>query len=65
MKDIITNIIFWVVGAIVLTVEFTFKFNDTLGWLLTTIGVILIGIGFIYKSKKPFKYLIEFFINFF
>ena len=65
MKEIITNIIFMALGAMVLIFEFTFKFNGTLGWLLTSAGVILVGIGLLYKSKKPIKVLVEIFINFF
>jgi len=65
MKEIIINILFMVLGAIFLVVEVTFKFNGTLGFLLATVGVILIGIGIFYKSKKPFRFIIELFINFF
>ena len=65
MKEIIINILFMVLGAMVLVVELTFKFNGPLGFLLATVGVLLIGIGTIYKSKKPFKFLAELFINLF
>lgn len=65
MKELLTNIIFWVLGIVLLTIELVFKFNDLVGWLLATVGVLLIGVGFIYKSKKPLGILFEFFINFF
>ena len=65
MKEIKTNIIFMGLGAIVLLFEFIFKLNGTLGWLLTSSGVILVGIGLVYKSKKPIQVLVNLFINFF
>jgi hypothetical protein len=65
MKDLITNMIFWILGIVIFTIELVFKFNGTVGWLLATVGVFLIGIGFFYKSRKPIRILFEFFINFF
>lgn len=65
MKELLTNMIFLILGVVIFTIEIVFKFNGTLGWLLATVGVLLIGVGLIYKSKKPLRFLFEFFINFF
>ncbi|MBP0726956.1 hypothetical protein J5Y03_17500 [Bacillus sp. RG28] len=65
MKELITNMIFLMLGVVIFTIELVYKFNDTLGWLLATVGVLLFGIGLFYKSRKPIKFFIEFFIHFF
>jgi len=65
MKELITNMIFLTLGVVIFTIELVFKFNDTLGWLLATVGVLLFGIGLFYKSRKPIKFFIDFFINLF
>ncbi|ERI91603.1 hypothetical protein HMPREF1982_03112 [Clostridiales bacterium oral taxon 876 str. F0540] len=64
LKDILTNIIFMLLGGAAILLEVIFKVDGTLGWLLVTIGVIFLGIGLVYKSKNPIKMLINFFINF-
>lgn len=66
MKDILSNIILMVSGVILILLETTvLKLDGTLGWLITTAGVILIGIGLLYKSKNPIKVAVEFFMNLF
>lgn len=65
MKELKTNMIFLTLGIVLFTIELVFKFNDLLGWSLATFGVLLIGVGLFYKSKKPIKFLIEFFLGFF
>jgi len=66
MKDIISNIIFMVSGAFLILLETTLlKLDGTLGWLMITAGVILIGLGLLYKSKNPIKVAVEFFMNLF
>lgn len=66
MKDIRANIIFMLLGVIILLLETSvLKLNGTLGWLLTTTGVLLIGLGILYKSKNPLKVIAEFFMNLF
>lgn len=53
------NIIFISLGSIILLIELTYMINGLLGWLLTSIGVILVGIGIFYKSNNPIKLLIK------
>jgi len=66
MKDIRANIILMLLGVIILLLETSvLKLNGTLGWFLTTAGVLLIGLGILYKSKNPLKVLAEFFMNLF
>lgn len=66
MKDILSNIILMFSGVILILLETTvLKLDGTLGWLIITAGVILIGIGLLYKSKNPIKVAVEFFINLF
>jgi len=64
MKKIIPNIIFLISGIIILVLEFHFMINGTLGWLLTSTGIIFIGIG-IFKGNNPFKIIFQFISNFF
>lgn len=59
----IPNIIFLILGVIILSVEFYFMINGILGLFLTTSGVILIGIS-IFKGNNPFKVIFEFITNF-
>ncbi len=66
MKDIMSNIILMFSGVILILLETTvLKLDGTLGWLITTAGVILIGLGLLYKSKNPIKVAVEFFMNLF
>ena len=65
MKGLITNIVFLTLGVVIITIELVFKFNDTFGLLLAIAGVLLFGIGLFYKSRKPIRFFIEFFINLF
>ncbi|MBS4539664.1 hypothetical protein GOQ27_14415 [Clostridium sp. D2Q-11] len=60
------NIILIGLGIITLIIEFNFyMFNGILGWFLTTLGVILIGLGIFYKSKNPLKLLFEIILELF
>ena len=59
----IPNIIFLILGVIILSVEFYFMVDGILGWFLINIGVILIGIS-IFKGNNPFKVIFEFITNF-
>lgn len=59
----IPNIIFLILGVIILSVEFYFMIDGILGWFLINIGVILIGIS-IFKGNNPFKVIFEFITNF-
>lgn len=61
LQEIKTNIILMVLGAIVLLFEFTIQFNDTLGWIISSAGGILIGEGILYKYRKPITVLVKFF----
>lgn len=61
LQEIKTNIILMVLGAIVLLFEFTIQFNDILGWIISSAGVILIGEGILYKYRKPITVLVKFF----
>lgn len=61
LQEIKTNIILMVLGTIVLLFEFTIQFNDTLGWIISSVGVILIGEGILYKYRKPITVLVKFF----
>lgn len=54
MKKIVPNIMFILLGAIILSLEFYFMINGILGWLLTSIGIILVGID-IFKGNNPLK----------
>ncbi|KGK85858.1 hypothetical protein [Clostridium sp. HMP27] len=66
MKNIIVNLILMISGVIILLLETSLlKLNGILGCALTTIGVLLIGIGLLYKSKNPLKVVAEFFMNLF
>ncbi|PEL05855.1 hypothetical protein [Bacillus sp. AFS017336] len=65
MKGLITNIVFLILGVVIFTIELVFKFDDTVGLLLAIVGVLLFGIGLFYKSRKPIRFFIEFFINYF
>lgn len=66
MKDILSNIILMFSGVILILLETTvLKLDGTLGWLITTAGVILIGLGLLYRSKNPIKAAVEFFMNLF
>ncbi|PEJ59638.1 hypothetical protein CN692_05480 [Bacillus sp. AFS002410] len=65
MKGLITNIVFLILGVVIFTIELVFKFDDTLGLWLPIVGVLLFGIGLFYKSRKPIRFFIEFFINYF
>ncbi|GFP76335.1 hypothetical protein [Clostridium fungisolvens] len=58
------NIIFLILGAILLILEFHFMFDGTLGWLITSSGVILFGIG-IFKGNNPLRVILQFIVNFF
>jgi len=60
----IPNIIFLILGIIILVAEFYFMINGTLGWLITSTGIIFIGIG-IFKDNNPFKVIFQFIANFF
>ncbi|QGU95423.1 hypothetical protein GOM49_10285 [Clostridium bovifaecis] len=60
----IPNTIFLIWGVIILSLEFHFMINGILGWLLTSIGIILIGVS-IFKGNNPFKVIFEFISNFF
>ena len=58
----IPNIIFLIFGVIILSLEFYFMFDGILGWLLTYVGIISIGIS-IFKGANPFKVIFEFITN--
>ena len=60
----ITNILFLILGAALLILEFHFMIDGTLGWFITSSGVILIGIG-IFRSKNALKVILQFIVNFF
>ena len=60
----IPNIIFLILGVIILVLEFHFMIDGTLGWFLTSVGVIFLGIS-IFKGNNPFKVILQFFANFF
>jgi len=64
MKKIKPNLIFLILGAIILVFEFHFMINGTLGWFLTSTGIIFIGIG-VFKGNNPFKVIFQFISNFF
>lgn len=57
MKKIIPNIIFIVFGIVVLLFQCLLKFHGILSSLLITAGVLLIGVGIFYESKKSNKNL--------
>jgi|GEM_PF-3164248 len=57
MKKIIPNIIFIVLGIVVLLFQCLLKFHGILSYLLITAGVLLIGVGIFYESKKSNKNL--------
>ena len=61
LKAIKINIILMGLGTIVLLFEFVFQFNNILGWLATSVGIILIGYGILYKYRKPIRFLVRFF----
>ncbi len=55
----IPNIVLLILGVIILAIEFIFMINGTLGWLLTSGGIILIGAS-LFKGNNPFKVIVEF-----
>lgn len=57
MKKIILNIIFIVLGIVFLLFQCLLKFHGILSWILITAGVLLIGVGIFYESKKSNKNL--------
>ena len=63
MKNIIPNMIFMALGIIVFLFQCFFKFSGILGWLLITIGVILISVGLFYESNKSKKNLFGFILD--
>ncbi|MCM0650147.1 hypothetical protein NBE98_17400 [Clostridium swellfunianum] len=64
MKQIRANVMFMILGVIVLLLETNLlKLDGILGWALTTIGVLLIVTGLLYRSKNPIKVIVEFFAN--
>ena len=60
----ISNLSFLILGIIILGLEFYFMIDGTLGWLLTSTGVILIGVS-IFKGNNPFKVVFEFISQYF
>ena len=64
MKKTVPNIIFIILGIISITLVFRFNIDGTLGLLLTSVGVIFIGIG-TFKGNNPFKVIFQFISNFF
>ena len=63
MKNIIPNMMFMVLGIIVFLFQCFLKFNGILGWLLITIGIILISVGLFYESNKSKKNLFGFILD--
>jgi len=63
MKNIIPNMMFMVLGIIVFLFQCFLKFNGILGWLLITIGIILISVGLFYESNKSKKNLLGFILD--
>lgn len=57
MKKIIPNIIFIGFGIVVLLFQCLLKFHGILSSVLITAGVLLIGVGIFYESKKSNKNL--------
>ena len=56
------NIVFLILGVILIWLVFHFMINGILGWFLTTTGVILIGVS-IFRGSNPFKVIFEFIAN--
>jgi len=54
---------FMVLGIIVFLFQCFLKFNGILGWLLITIGIILISVGLFYESNKSKKNLFGFILD--
>jgi len=54
---------FMVLGIIVFLFQCFLKFNGILGWLLITIGIILISVGLFYESNKSKKNLLGFILD--
>ena len=52
------------IGIILIAIEIFFKFNDLLGYIVTTVGILLTLTGLI-LNKKGREFLINLFINLF
>lgn len=52
------------IGIFLLAMEIIFKFNDLLGYLVTTAGILLSLFGLL-LNKKSRDFLVNLFINFF
>lgn len=60
MKAQKINIMLILLGVIIIFLEFNhFMFDGILGWLLTSLGAILIVVGVFYKSNNPIGLLLE------
>lgn len=57
MKKILPNIIFIILGIVVLLFQCLLKLHGILSYILITAGVLLISVGIFYESKKSNKSL--------
>lgn len=60
----LTSYLCLVIGVFLLIIEFIFKFNDMLGYTITTLGVLLSIFG-VLTIRKLRELLANLFINFF
>lgn len=52
------------IGILLIITEFVFKYNDILGYIITTLGVLLTILG-ILTNKILRKFLVNMILNFF
>lgn len=65
MKSIMINILLLIAGVITIILVITYDIDDTLGWLMATVGVFLIFLSLVFRSKQPLKSIMKFYSNLF